>query len=193
MTKQINLLPRKVRQAQAAQRQISVAIMGVAVGLGVAGLLWSSLSLQVKFVETKVEQSRRNKTEVERQLADAQQQDLLNDGDLRSRVGQINTLSKTEVKWERAFQLVSAFTPQDTLLTSVSIAAGTESPVIRVVGESPSNLSFAVFVESLRKDDQLEITVEDVEVEGYAYDPTTGKVTFSLVITVPRSALDYSA
>lgn len=187
--KQINLLPGHIRKQQTLKGLIIGGIFGALIGIAGVGLIWGSLQIQVAYLNGKVTDTKNNQAEVAKQLAKAQNEQLLSNGDLKTRVTSLNTLAKTEVKWSRAFQLINTITPRDIHLTTIDYTVTTDPAQIKIGGQAPSNFSFAVMVESLRSNKAL----SDVEVQGYTFDPTTTAVTFSLTISVPLKQLDYSS
>ena len=80
-------------------------------------------------------------------------------------------------------------TPKDTVLGSFSYAVTTGVVTLKFTGNAPSTVSFATFVDSLRANTTDIITPK---VDGYLYDPKTGRVTFGITLTLKPKVVQYA-
>lgn len=183
--KQVNLLPASLRKRQQGR------VMGVAGG---TGLLLGAVCVALIIVPLKVLVNSSNQ-QIEALAADAAASAANKkpeiSADAVQRITQLNALAASEVDWSKAFDLAGSIVPQDITLGNLNYAPAATSGTmtLSITGTAPSNVSFAVFMESLKSNQKI----TSVAVSGYSFDPATGTVTFSLAATVPLSSIDYSA
>ena len=186
--KQINLLPVRIRRQEQKRKLFLFALFGLGMGLGLVALVYIPVKLNVRSSEQRIEQIKATQVEREKQLAATQNSAKL-DPDTLARITQLNTFSKSEIDWNKGFALVGSILPQEISLSGYTYgnAAGTVS--LKINGTAPSNLSFAVFMQSLA----TSTAITKPKVDGYTFDPKGGKVTFSLTMGVPIANLYYSS
>jgi Tfp pilus assembly protein PilN len=186
--KQINLVPPAVRQKAENKQTIPLLVIAGLVGVGAAGAAWLAFNLQFKSLQaTKTEMVQQ---EVDRQKAISKDSaDFQVDADLTSRVTTLNTLAKGDVDWNKAFGYVAALLPKDITLNSYSIATSSTAITLRITGQAPSNQSYATFAKFLEQ--SVGTTVVSSKVDGYAYEPLTGKVTFSVTVSIPPDSVKF--
>lgn len=185
--KQLNLLPYAARKKAAQQRLLPFVAVAALLGLAAAATLWFGMGLQVKRVSAEANQLEQG-LQKERQSVGSSK-DAAAIKQTVTRISQLNTLSQREVSWAKVFAAVQGVIPPDTQLTSASHVAADGTVSIRLTGVSPSNLSFAGFVESLRRNASL----TEVKVESYTFDATKGTVTFGIGAKLSPSAALYVA
>ena len=187
--KQINLLPPQIAIQQARYRRIPA--FGVAVVLAVLlvltpwyifGSLNDSVAESVQKQEAVLGLGVPDVASAQASLA-ASQTTRLN-----SKIEMINALSKREVSWNVAFGLVGKLVPKDIVLSSYSIDVLSSVVSFRLMGQAPSTVSFASFVQSLKQNTDL----KTVSVETYTLTPATGTVLFSVSVTVSSSLVGYT-
>ncbi len=189
--KQINLVPPAVRQKAATRQAVPYLVVAALVGIMASGTAWGGFTYQLNALK-------QNKDQL---VAQQQAQDATNakleattrvDADLTNRVSQINALAKNDVDWNKAFAYVAALIPQDVNLSNYSLGTGQASTVLlKITGNAPTNVSYATFAQYLTQSTGKVIT--SFKVEGYSYEPATGKVTFSMTISVPKAAISFPA
>ncbi|MCC2631994.1 MAG: hypothetical protein K0S20_693 [Patescibacteria group bacterium] len=187
--KQLNLVPFAIRKRSEYLALAKVAGIGLLLGCLATAALAIPLRLEVASTQKNIEgmKEREAQSEVARM---ATEKALIGDASDIEKIKQVNALSKTELSWEKAFAKVEALVPKDIRLTTYSFANAGGVVTLKMGGIAPSNLSFAVFVESLRASKDV---ISDLKVEGYTYDPTTKSVTFSLTTTAVVPPLLYSS
>ena len=186
--KQINLLPPSVRQQAATRRALPFFAVALLAGLASVAVIWMSLRTETTLTQNRVDAF--TAFQQKQAAADAKKQEEARkavDPDLIARVQQLNGLSASEADWSALFGLAGRLVPQDIRLASLSLAPSQGSVSLTMGGQAPSNLSFAVFLESLQANKLL----TSVNVSSYAFTPANGTVQFSLVIALPSSQVSY--
>ena len=186
--KQINLLPPSVRQQAATRRALPFFAVAVVAGLASVAVIWVSLRTETTLTQSRIDAF--TAFQKKQAATDAKKQEEARkavDPDLIARVQQLNTLSATETDWSALFGASGRLIPQDIRLASMSLAPDQGTVKISLGGQAPSNLSFAVFLESLRANKAL----AGVGVSSYAFTPSSGVVQFSLGVTLPASQVAY--
>jgi hypothetical protein len=186
--KQINLVPLAVRQKAVNRQTLPYLVLAALIGLAAAGAAWGGFSLQVRSLKA----TKDSLTQQEAQRAQAAAKDsasLQVNADLLSRVNTLNTLAKADVDWNKAFQYVTTIIPKDVTLQSYSVATAQGVITLKITGEAPSNVSYATFAEFLKQSKGT--IISDFKVDGYTYAPSTGRVTFSVQITVPPDLVKF--
>jgi len=178
--KQINFVPATVVVKATQQRLIGAVVTAVVLAIVAAGGIWfgvnserSHLTDQIAAVQTGAIESTATAAPVY--------------SDTVSRITQLNTLSGSDIKWDAGFTLISTLLPKEITLGSFAFTSTTSGVGLKMVGTAPSNVSFASFVESIKQNATLTAT----KVESYAYNPTTGVVTFTVSCLIPRNKLAY--
>jgi len=184
--KQLNLLPNELWERMYRRRFISTAIAVVVLALIGVGGLYMTVKAQVAAAEEQAAERTALEQAAAQKASQDQQQYAINP-DLTNRVKQINTLSTTDINWQRFFSYVGNLLPKDIVLTSYSYGVVTNVPTLKMTGTAPSNVSFANFVETLGHAQN----VTNAHVDGYTYNPTKGSVTFSISVQVPITAINY--
>ena len=180
---QINLLPYKLKRKEDAQRLVSAMLVAGVLGVILVGVAWWSLKLEVSTLKTetvRVQGFSQNK-----EVAPATS---TLDQDTITRVALLNTLAQNDVNWPRAFSLITTILPEDIHLTSYTLSSAKGVVSLKIGGEAPTNLSFAVFVKSLQQNKDL----TNVKVNAYNFEVARGTVSFSLDSPIAPAALDYS-
>jgi Tfp pilus assembly protein PilN len=187
--KQINLVPLSVRQKAASRRALPGVVLAGLLGLVLPALAWFGLSIQRGALEG--ERDRVIIEEQGRQAAAAKDAaSLAVDGDLKSRVEQINTLAGTDLDWAKAFTYVGSLVPKDITVTNYSLGIVQGKTTLKLTGIAPSNVSYATFAQFLKESTGKQVS--SFKVDGYAYSPTNGRVTFTITIVVPPTTLSFS-
>lgn len=188
---QINFLPQDVRNRAYVRALAPWMVLAV---VGAAGIIWASLYLLTQVNTSLQDQvtSRVNGIVASAKSAEGTSQDpdrLARLTDARNRTLALNQLSHVEVNWAKAFTAVEQLVPKEIVLSTYSVATTTAPNVaqIRLTGKSPSNVSFAAFIDSLHANASL----KNVSTESYAFTPTTGAVTFSVLVEMPLTKLTF--
>lgn len=184
--KQINLLPKTIQQKANRQRVWIWLLVIFLFGTANTISIWAWMEGKVITFEHELT-SWQNKEEAQRkqQLKLA----LKADADFQERVKLLNGFSQKETSWSKVFKLAGAITPQDirllSLASAVSVTDGNLS--LKLSGEAPSNVSFAVFHQSLKNN----VKISSLKVDNYSYDTGTGRVKFVLTVKFPSSEVAY--
>ena len=94
-----------------------------------------------------------------------------------TRLALLNQATKTEVDWSLVFANMAKVVPQDERITSVSYAlSGSGDVAVTLNGKAPSNLSFAIFVQSLQDNTRL----INPTVTSYVFNPGDASVSFAI-------------
>lgn len=185
--KQLNLLSRDYLSQAQKKRQLPALLLACVVGsMACAGVYFA-----VK-AETAIIQGRSQASDAGvGSGAVANPTKALANQDLGRRINAINNLNKAEVNWSKAFAAIGAIVPKDIVFSGYSLAGGSAATgvVFKGSGEAPSNVSFATFVESIKGNS----TLKDVTIDSYSYNSSSGKVTFSVSVTMAFQSLSYSS
>ena len=183
--KQINLLSRSVQKQERLKKLATSSCIALVLALGFCAGLRTVVDDDKKILSEGIERKKAfDSALVNAQVANAE---TIEDGDLRQRITQINTLAANEIDWNKALDLVGSSVPKDIRLTSYSYAAANGIATLKMTGEAPTNLSFAVFVESLRGSKSF----TSVKVDSFVYNVAKGSVNFALSVTMSYVPLLY--
>ncbi|CAN5163128.1 hypothetical protein BH11PAT4_BH11PAT4_4960 [soil metagenome] len=187
--KQINLLPPEIASQRSRQRTIPALVL--AVGAAVAAVLlpwWMLQGVETSLDEQLVKQQQVLGISQEATAPTDDSFETKSLTDIGTKVQTLNQLAAREVSWTTALDSIGDLVPKDITLSSYTVTTNTTSVVYRMIGDAPSNVSFATFVESLRQNKQ----VTKVVVEGFVFSPTKGTVSFVVVVTSPIVSVQYS-
>lgn len=186
--KEINLLPEKYRLRQASRRLVPLSLL-VILGAGVvtaafwALIHWGTADLDEQIAIATARQETKQTTTPSSPAS-------VNLTDAKARVTLLNTLSKSEIDWNRATETAGKLIPQDIRLTTYSYTVGASGLVsLRLAGTAPSNVSFAVFMQSLNSKADLSA----VKVDSYLYNPINGSVSFTITVQMQSTGLFFLA
>lgn len=179
--KQVNLLPYALQQKKVIQKVVVALAISFVLGAGVVGGSYASLSLFSK--------SLGGTAAVEEPVAPVATPTKADEGAYTVRVTELNKLSASEVDWQKAFDLTAGLAGKDLPLSAYAVEVSGAGVNLKTVGEAPSNVTFASYLEALRGDSR----VSSVKVDNYVYMPEKGTVTFSLSISVKPEQVRYSS
>lgn len=182
--KMINFVPQGIRERQANQRIIFFSLLATALGVVACGAIWLPLKVENDNLIAQLKASAASSQSKAAQSKSAS----LQSADAIKRVGVLNTLSATEINWDRAFALTGDLLPNDVTLSSYSYSTAQGTITLKMIGFTHSNLSFANFVQFLKADKNISAQ----KVEGYSYAPATGIVNFTVSLQVPVNQVDFS-
>lgn len=185
--KQINLLPLNVRERSAKQQIVPFLIISVVVAVAASGIVWFALRESIASTKQTIADQQLEQQQTAAANAKTLQASAVS-ADLQSRVDKVNTLSKTDVDWNRTFNYIGELTPKDIYLGGFSIGTTQSQMTLQTTGVAPSNLSFAQFMESLRTSKR----VEKPAVVSYSYEPVKGTVTFTVSWNIPADQIAYT-
>lgn len=187
--RQINLLPQEVIAQRARMRTIPALFLAVVIAvIAVIAPWWmlrgveASLDEQITTRRDTLGITQKDSAVTDAEL-DSSQTDILT-----VKITALNQLAKREVVWAEAFNVVEDLLPKDISLTSYTITTNSAEVTYTLVGEAPSNVSFATFIESLRTNEK----VGKVLVEGFVFSPTKLNVAFNIRIASPIATVQYS-
>jgi hypothetical protein len=189
----INLLPAEIKQKTIQRGLIFPAF--AAIVLTAASVAAGTVLLD-QLLETTQGQAASKEVQLslnpEKPAVLAEEAGLQKDADiLTKQTVALNTLATTEVDWSRVFSFIQAAVPKDIALASTSVnAKGAATVAIIMNGAAPSNASFGQFSKAMRGL-KAEQKIANYSQDGYSYEPLTGKVTFSVTIELPVSAVRY--
>ncbi len=187
--KQINLLPPELASQRSRQRAVPALVLAVLMASGTILLPWWML----RGVEASLDEQIVHQQEVlgistgTGKVVD-ESFEVLSVGEIGGKVAALNQLAARELSWLDVLTSVGNLVPKDITLSTYSVSTNPTDVNIRLVGEAPSNLSFATFVESLRQNK----TVSKVVVEGFQFSPTKGTVSFVVQVSSPIKNYRYS-
>jgi Tfp pilus assembly protein PilN len=187
--KQINLVPPSVRQRAANQQLAPLLVLAGIFGLVAAGAIWAGLTAQRSTLESQQTKLVQQEEERAQQLA-KELEDLQLGPDITARVDQLNSLAPQDINWDKAFTYVARILPKDIVLNGYTLASAPTGVTLKISGEAPSNVSYATFAEHMKG--QTGALITSFKVDGYMYDPKTGRVTFAVTITVPAAEVRYT-
>ena len=185
--KQVNFLPSELYERQVTHRTIPFLVIALIAGVAAVVLPWVILRSINSDLEAQVTKQQNNlglnpSTVSEAQAASVQRQ--VNDVTNRTKI--LNLLATQEVNWAKVFQVVQNSVPKEVVLSTYNVSIASGDITLHMSGTSPSNLSFASFVDALKSNTQI----NKVVVDGFAYSPTNGSVTFSLTLGIkPQEVL----
>lgn len=186
--KQINLLPLEVVAQRSRSRAVPALVLAVVVAAVAVLVPWWMLqgveaSLDEQIVKEQgflgiatSEDARQSETFETRSLAL-----------VTTKVEALNQLAAREIAWTKALSGLGGMIPKDIVLSSYTVTPMGTEVIYSLVGEAPSNLSFATFVESLRQNE----AVDKVIVEGFVFSPTRSTVTFTVQVTSEVKSIQY--
>jgi Tfp pilus assembly protein PilN len=187
--KQINLLPPEVASQRSRQRTIPALIF--AVGVAVAAVLvpwWMLQGVEASLDDQLTKQQQVLGIAVDTAAVTDDSFEAKSLAEIGTKVQALNALAAREVSWMLALDSTGDLVPKDIVLSTYNITTNPTSVVYRMVGDAPSNVSFATFVESLRQNKQ----VTKVVVEGFVFSPTKGTVSFVVIVTSPIVSVQFS-
>ncbi|HSI21003.1 MAG TPA: hypothetical protein VLA04_04895 [Verrucomicrobiae bacterium] len=186
--KQLNLLPQAVRHKAANRQSVPYMVLAGLVGLALGLTVWFGFSMEARSLDKEKEMLIADATAAQQKAA-KEVADLKVSGDLKTRVNHLNTLAQADVDWDRSFEYVASLVPKDIVLSSYSFGVSQGNVTLKMTGEAPSNVSYATFAEYLKQNTGK--TVTSFKVDGYVYAPQTGKVTFTVTVVAPPTAVKY--
>lgn len=187
---ELNLLPRRVRQTRALRKVVKLgSALGFMVVLVVGGL-WYLARAAVTDAQNTVQQNQQKfATKSDQQSKATSGTTAADDSDTAKRVDALNTLSKTEINWDKALALPGTLAGSDIHLKTYSYAIATTGITLSVAGQATSTVSFASFVQAL----ELDPAIKSLAVGSYTYQPASGAVGFTLSLMINPQAIQYSA
>jgi Tfp pilus assembly protein PilN len=187
--KQINLVPVSVRKKAANQQLAPYLLFAGIVGLAAGGAAWAGFTAQRSLLEA--EHTKLVQQEDERQRSWAAELESLEFGaDIEVRVAQLNAMAAQELDWQKVFTYVNKILPKDLILSSYSVASAPTGTTLKITGEAPSNVSYATFAEYLKS--EVGKQVQSFVVDGYSFDPRSGRVTFGVTIHIPAPEIRFT-
>lgn len=187
--KQINLLPPELASQRSRQRAVPALVLAVVAAIGTIMLPWwmlrgveASLDEQISHQQEVLGISTGSEKAAESSFESAAV------GEVGSKVAALNQLAAREVAWLSVLTTVGNLVPKDITLSTYTVTTNPTDVNIRLVGDAPSNLSFATFVESLRQNK----LVSKVVVDGFSFSPTKGTVSFVVQVSSPIKNYRYS-
>jgi hypothetical protein len=189
----INLIPFETRQRSAKLALLSPAILGVVLaGTLVAGATYALDTLVQRVQAEAAIQEVNIGLNPEKPTVLAQEAGVQAEADMLTKKTQaLNALAAQELNWSRIFTFIQAVVPQDIALNSTTVnAKGATGVVIVMNGSAPSNVSFGQFSQAMR-DLRAKGSITKYVQDGYTFEPQTGKVTFSVSLEIPVTALRY--
>jgi len=187
--RQINLLPSELGAREVKQRTIPFVVIAVAAGIAAVVFPWLALKQVNSSISNQVA-----KRQLQVGLVVVPQNVAANEAqtaalaDTTNRISILNTLAKSEIDWQRVFDLVQASIPKDVVLTSYHVAVAGTTTTLDISGTAPSNLSFASFIDSLKVDTHYTVFV----VDGFSYNATDGSVVFSITATINPADIEFN-
>jgi Tfp pilus assembly protein PilN len=183
---QINLLPLSYRQKQERARLVAPSVLVILLAFAAVGATWYIASFEAKTVAAKA-QDLQDAANAPKTTSTSQTTSTVNIADGTSRITQLNSMAKGEIDWNAALDMAGRLIPKDVRLTTYTYGAGTTGASLRLGGVAPSNVSFAVFIQSLQSNTKL----TSVKVDSYSYSSTDGSVTFTVSIQFPTTLIVY--
>lgn len=183
MYKTINLLSPAIQEKQHNKQTIFSIVLAGLLGVACFGSLWFALKIQNADLDDSLGGVTMAVVSGESvALTSVSSQDAL------ARVGIINAQAKKEIDWEKAFGTVNSLVDKEMVLSNYSLVGSVSGLSLKMAGFVPSNVDFANYVEFLKLSKNFTGVAD-----GYSFDPTTGKVTFTVSGDIPLSQLVYEA
>jgi len=186
---QINLLPSSYRQRRATRRLVAPIVIVLLLACGIIAIVWVGVKAEAKILTDRVTALQNAPLIPSSSSSNEPVVAAINVPDASNRIVQLNSMSKGEINWTTAMDKAAKLIPQNIHLSAYTYSTATGTTTLRLSGTAPSNVGFAIFMQSLRDD----ATLTSNHVDSYTYNPVNGTVLFTVSVQFPATLITYPA